>query len=93
MTNATARCAIRTKYHGATNYKPSRIIATGELGKVTVSYDHALDSTDNHAAAARLYVERNVQYESVLDDQNGLCFDHCYYWTWEITGPRKVGAA
>ena len=45
MTNATARCAIRTKYHGATNYKPSRIIATGELGKVTVSYDHALDST------------------------------------------------
>lgn len=45
--------AIVTKYHGATNTKPSRISATSASGlKVRVSYDHALNADDNHKAAA-----------------------------------------
>jgi hypothetical protein len=51
--------AIHTKYHGSTNYRPSRIRATAEVGSVTVSYDHALDTYDNHRAAALALAEKH----------------------------------
>ena len=45
--------AIRTKYTGPTNTRPSRIIASCDAGKLTVSYDHGLNLDDNHKAAAQ----------------------------------------
>lgn len=46
--------SIITRYHGATNHKPSRISASAEgVGRVYLPYDYALDAADNHAAAAR----------------------------------------
>ncbi len=46
--------AILTKFIGATNSKGSRVKAFTESGlSVTVSWDHALNSQDNHAAAAK----------------------------------------
>lgn len=46
--------AIVTKYHGATNTKPSKISARSASGlRITVSYDHALNADGNHYAAAR----------------------------------------
>ena len=46
--------AIRTQYFGPSNVKGSRIKATAEpRHSVTLSYDSALDSEANHAAAAR----------------------------------------
>lgn len=48
------RQAIVTKYHGPTNTRGSRIIATAAGGqRLTVEYDDALDSDANHFAAAR----------------------------------------
>lgn len=44
--------AIVTKYIGPTNFRGSRIKATASAGNVTVSYDPALNSEDNHLAAA-----------------------------------------
>lgn len=46
------RQAIVTKYHGPTNSRSARVSATAEAGKVTLSWDHALDREDNHSAAA-----------------------------------------
>jgi len=45
---------IETKYHGATNVRGSRISATasGASIRICVSYDHSLNSEDNHKAAA-----------------------------------------
>ena len=50
--------AIKTRYLGPTNFKGSRIKATAQAGSVTVSYDHALNLDENHAAAARVLMER-----------------------------------
>jgi hypothetical protein len=47
--------AIETRYLGATNTRSGRIKATtlgNNVQSVTVAYDHALNSFDNHRAAA-----------------------------------------
>lgn len=44
--------AIETKYLGPTNHRGGRIKASAQAGSVTVSYDHALDTYDNHRMAA-----------------------------------------
>lgn len=44
--------AIVTKYLGPSNVRGSRIKASAAAGSVTVSYNHALNSEDNHLAAA-----------------------------------------
>lgn len=46
------RQGITTKYLGPTNHRGSRVKATCEAGSVTVEWDHALNSSGNHAAAA-----------------------------------------
>ena len=43
--------AIETKYYGPTNTKGSKIVAKCARGKLTVSYDHALNIDENHKAA------------------------------------------
>lgn len=46
---------IRTKYHGATNTRGSRIIATTSSGtRKSFSYDHALNAEANHREAAKM---------------------------------------
>jgi len=54
-----AYMAIETKFLGATDFRGSRIKAqamdswsNGKRESVTVGYDHALNSEDNHVAAA-----------------------------------------
>ena len=51
---------IETKYHPATNHKPSRISAeaSGYQAKIFVSYDHSLNSDDNHTKAANMLLEK-----------------------------------
>jgi len=44
--------AIQTKFLPPTNTRPSRVKATADAGSVTVSWDYALNVTDNHKAAA-----------------------------------------
>lgn len=47
-----ARQAIITKYLGPTNSRGSRVKASCEAGSVTIDWNDALDSLENHAAAA-----------------------------------------
>lgn len=44
--------AITTKFLGPTNHRGSRIKAYAQAGSITVPYDYALNSDDNHKAAA-----------------------------------------
>lgn len=44
--------AIVTKYHGPTTHRGSRITASSQAGKVTVSWDHAMSAEGNHREAA-----------------------------------------
>lgn len=53
-----ARQAIVTKYIPCTNFRPSRVKAKCQAGSITLSWDHALDLIDNHAAAARALAAR-----------------------------------
>ncbi len=51
---------VITRYHGATDYKPSRISASAEgYDRVYISYDHSLTVTANHKAAALALATRN----------------------------------
>ncbi|MBB3980109.1 hypothetical protein GGQ64_005356 [Rhizobium azooxidifex] len=47
------RQAIVTKFLGPTNFRGSRVKATASAGSVTVSWSHALNSQQNHDAAAK----------------------------------------
>lgn len=49
--------AITTKYHGPTNYRGSRITARCQARRLTVSWDHSLNSEQNHRAAAMALVK------------------------------------
>lgn len=46
------RQAITTRYVGPTDRCGSRVKATAQAGSVTLDWDDALDSKDNHALAA-----------------------------------------
>jgi len=53
--------AIETRFLGATNTRSSRIKAStlGNYGaSITLSYDHALNSWDNHRAAAEALIAK-----------------------------------
>lgn len=46
------RQAITTTFRGPTNFRGSRVVVTCEAKRISVPWDHALDSQNNHAAAA-----------------------------------------
>lgn len=50
--------AIVTKYAGPTNSRGSRIIVRAQAGRMIVAWDHALNPSQNHAAAARAFAEK-----------------------------------
>jgi len=66
--------AIQLRFHGPTNYRGSRIIASGFVtftalsgGKptrLTYSWDDALDSKENYIAAAQAWIDENLHSES-----------------------------
>lgn len=67
--------AITTKFLGATNTRGARIKATSWLGSVTVGYDYALETNENHLAAikallAKISKEREVNFK-ILGETDG----------------------
>ena len=50
--------AIQTRYISPTDYRGSRVKATAEAGSVTLSWDHALNATDNHRIAAETLAKK-----------------------------------
>ena len=69
--------AIITKYHGATNTKPSKISATASGGaRVVISYPHDCTTDDAHKrAAAALMVKMDwaAQYDLVCGEHKTGC--------------------
>jgi len=55
---ATVRQAITTSFRGPTDSNGSRVIARCEAKRISVSWDHALDASANHAAAALKLMEQ-----------------------------------
>ena len=79
--------AIRTKYHGATDTKGSRISAKCQAKTIYLAYDSALDSDANHRKACNaLRVVMNW-----LPSAGGACdsamvggwWDGCIIWVWK----------
>jgi hypothetical protein len=50
--------AITTKFIPVTNTKGSRVSAKCEAGRIILSWDHALNSEDNHKAAAMALIKK-----------------------------------
>lgn len=50
--------AITTKYLGPTNVRGSRVKATAAAGSLTLNWDVALNSDQNHIAAAKALAEK-----------------------------------
>lgn len=80
--------SIRTRYAGPTNTRGSRIIVTEDRWgddaprRVTVGWDHALNATQNHAAAAQAWLDKHNAGARVKTP--GLEFAHDCYFTWEM---------
>ncbi len=88
--------AIRTRYHGATNTRGSRIVAKCDAGTFSMPYNHALGIWENHATAAAILLERLSWGKPYA----GGCFGNDYYWTaviineaWNDTLARDYRAA
>ena len=50
--------AIETEYKGPTDTRGSRIIARAQAGRISVPWDYALSSEENHDAAMCAFVEK-----------------------------------
>lgn len=74
--------AIVTKYLGQTNYKPSRMVAKAEFGRVVVSYDHGLTAQGNHAAAAAAYIQK-MYWGSLANWRGGQIPGGSYVWVYD----------
>lgn len=74
------RQAIVTKYLSPTNTRGARVKATAQAGSVTIPWDHALNSEDNHTEAARRLMERyswhtkNDMRGGASPNGKGYCF-------------------
>jgi len=71
--------AIITKFLGPTNTKGSRIKATSWDASVTVTYNYALDSLNNHRAAADAVCasmgdEWKIVASALMPDGHGYAF-------------------
>lgn len=77
--------AIRTRYSGPTNTRPSKITATDSDGnRVTVSYSTAEDWGDPHEYVAYLLMQKMGWSNELF----GGGFGHDQYWTMR---PRESG--
>jgi hypothetical protein len=72
--------AIRTRYHGPTNSKGSRFSAQCEAGRIYVPYDYALNSDENHEAAAKALAKKLGWDTDRYPPMAGGVFDNDYYW-------------
>jgi hypothetical protein len=72
------RQAITTKYLPPTNFKGSRIKASCAAGSITLQLDHALNTEDNHAKAAKALANKfkwtGNWFMGGMPDDSGYCF-------------------
>jgi hypothetical protein len=72
------RQAIVTKFLPCTNFRESRVKATAQAGSVTLSWDHGLNSDENHAAAAQALAQKykwdGAYYAGGIPGHSGYAF-------------------
>lgn len=71
--------AIRTRYHGPTNAKDSRISAKCEAGQILMSYRYELNIEENHKAACEMLREKLGWNTPYYTPMVAGCFDGDYY--------------
>jgi hypothetical protein len=71
--------AIRTRYHGATNTRGSRITAACEAGSLTLPRDYSLNIDQDYARVAQALAQR-MGWAGVY---HGGSFGGDYYWVCE----------
>tara|TARA_R100001086_G_scaffold217411_1_gene133870 strand:+ start:777 stop:1100 length:324 start_codon:yes stop_codon:yes gene_type:complete len=96
--------AIRTRYHGATNYTGSRISATDGNKRIFVPYDYSKNVNENHCAAAQTFLDKDARkvttfaqtffdkderFKIKVKKRSGLVFNGDYFWTWDIIGEKE----
>jgi hypothetical protein len=83
---ADVRAGIVTRFLGPTNHRGARVAVSdnyhGDVRRITVSWDHALNPAQNHAAAARAWLAKyNPDAELAMP---GIDCGKGYAWTWEL---------
>lgn len=79
--------AIRTRYHGPTNFKGSRYQAMdGDGNTVTVSAAYELNSDENHERVAYMLMKK-MQWRCII---SGGGFGNDMYWTMLPAELRQV---
>ena len=84
------RSAIRTRYHGATNYTGARISATDGNKRIFFPYDYSKNVNENHCAAAQTFFDKDERFNIEVKKGSGLCFKNDYYWTWDNLGEKET---
>lgn len=79
--------AIRTRYSGPTNTRGSRIHAKCEAGSLSVSYDHSLNSEENHKAACDALIKKLDWTSPHYAPMVGGEFDGATYW---VFTPKQI---
>jgi hypothetical protein len=73
----TMRQSISTKYHGPTNTRGSKVIATSASGhRLSLEWDDALNNDENHTAAA-MALANKLQWTGAWHGgatKTGYCF-------------------
>jgi hypothetical protein len=69
--------AIKTRYHGPSNTRGSRIVAKCEAGSLTMPFDCSLNHQGNHAKAAQLLIKQLGWSGMFIGGE----FDGDHYWT------------
>jgi len=89
MKKAETRASLRTRYHGPSAasdngrisaYRPGFSDQPGD--KIFVSWDHGLNTDENHYAAAQAFARKFLRPQAEIVPR-GLCFDNDFFWTWE----------
>lgn len=83
---ADVRAGIVTRFLGQTNHRPARVVVSdnydGDVRRVYVSWDDALNPAQNHAAAARAWLAKfNSDAQLAMP---GIACGAGYAWTWEF---------
>ena len=68
----TTRGAVRTRYHGPTNCKGSRISATNGKKTIYQPYNHSLNENENHCRAAQALLDKIARFNMRTEWKNNL---------------------
>lgn len=52
------RQAIETRFLSPTNFRPARVVARAEAGRVVINWDHALNIENNHRRAMQTLADK-----------------------------------